>query len=200
MEKSAGKARRRVMPRHGEEEQRGQMTSPPRQRTGSGLTQMVSVIEADNISLHEVSGEIRNGQLLLQGSYQDCRAFGLNLRSWNESTPKFPFRIMELFTQRCPSERHLQPRSDTPRQPGDKNRHLSEISDPSQRSGNGAKTNPYRQLWHVENSVFTRPCEKLKYFRPMPKMGATGAQARVGTQFAQCQTSPTWVQTTLKGD
>jgi len=55
VEKLAGKARRRVMPRHGEEEQRRQTASPPRQRSGSGLTQMVSAIEAHNISLHEAS-------------------------------------------------------------------------------------------------------------------------------------------------
>jgi len=68
VEKPAGKARRRVMPRHGEEEQRGQTASPPRQRKGSGLTQMVSVIEADNFSLHETSRGLRSGQLLFQGS------------------------------------------------------------------------------------------------------------------------------------
>jgi len=67
VEKLAGKARRRVMPRHGEEEQRRQTASPPRQRTGSGLTQMVITIEADNISLHEASQGLRSGQLLFQG-------------------------------------------------------------------------------------------------------------------------------------
>ena len=66
--KPAGKARRRVMPRHGEEEQRSQTVSPPRQRTGSGFTQSVSVIEAQNISQHEASRGIRSGQLLFQGS------------------------------------------------------------------------------------------------------------------------------------
>ena len=68
VEKLAGKARRRVMPRHGEEEQRGQTASPPRQRAGSGLTHWVSVIEAQNISQHEASRRIRSGQLLFQGS------------------------------------------------------------------------------------------------------------------------------------
>ena len=55
VEKVAGKARRRVMPRHGEKEQRRQTASPPRQRPGSGLTQWVNLIEAQNISLHEAS-------------------------------------------------------------------------------------------------------------------------------------------------
>jgi len=68
VEKLAGKARRRVMPRHGEKEQRGQTASPPRQRAGSGLTHMVSVIGADNIRLHETSRGLNSGQLLLQGS------------------------------------------------------------------------------------------------------------------------------------
>jgi len=67
VEKLAGKARRRVMPRHGEKEQRRQTAFPPRQRAGSGLTQMVSVIEADDISLHEASRGLRSGQLLFQG-------------------------------------------------------------------------------------------------------------------------------------
>jgi hypothetical protein len=65
--KLAGKARRRVMPRHGEKEQRGQTASQPRQRAGSGLTQVVSVIEADYFSLHEASQGLRRGQLLFQG-------------------------------------------------------------------------------------------------------------------------------------
>jgi hypothetical protein len=55
VEKLAGKARRRDMPRHGEEEQRRQAASPPRQRAGSGLTQWVSVIEAANLGLHETA-------------------------------------------------------------------------------------------------------------------------------------------------
>ena len=67
VEKVAGKARRRVMPRHGEKEQRRQTASPPRQRAGSGLTRMVSVLEADNASLHEASQGLRSGQLLFQG-------------------------------------------------------------------------------------------------------------------------------------
>jgi hypothetical protein len=68
VEKLAGKARRRVMPRHGEEEQRRQAASPTRQRAGSVLTQMVSVIEADDISLHETSQGLWSGLLLFQGS------------------------------------------------------------------------------------------------------------------------------------
>ena len=67
VEKLAGKARRRVMPGHGEEEQRRQTASPPRQRVGSGLTQWANLIEAENISLHEPSQGIRSGQLLFQG-------------------------------------------------------------------------------------------------------------------------------------
>jgi len=70
VEKSAGKARQRVMPRHGEAEQRRQTVSPPRQRTGSGLTQMVSIIEAQNISQHEALQRIRSGQLLFQGLFR----------------------------------------------------------------------------------------------------------------------------------
>jgi len=68
MEKPAGKARQRVMPRHGEAEQRSQTVSPPRQRAGSGLTQWVSVIEAQNISQHVALRGSRSGQLLFQGS------------------------------------------------------------------------------------------------------------------------------------
>ena len=67
VERPAGKARQRVMPRHGEAEQRSQTVSPPRQRAGSGLTQWVSVIEAQNISQHEASRGISSGQLPFQG-------------------------------------------------------------------------------------------------------------------------------------
>jgi hypothetical protein len=70
VEKMAGKARRRVMPRHGEEKQRSQTASPPRQRAGSGLTRLVSMIEAENLRLHAASRGIRSGQLLFQGSIQ----------------------------------------------------------------------------------------------------------------------------------
>jgi hypothetical protein len=55
------------MPRYGEAEQRSQTASPSRQRAGSGLTQWVSVIEAQNISQHEASRGARSSQLLFQG-------------------------------------------------------------------------------------------------------------------------------------
>jgi hypothetical protein len=68
VEKLAGKARRRAMPRHGEEEQRRRTaSSPPRQRTGSGLTQQVIAFKALKVSLHGESQGFRSGQLRFQG-------------------------------------------------------------------------------------------------------------------------------------
>ncbi len=66
MERLPDKARRRDISRH-VEEQRRQMASPPRQRPGSDLIQMVRVIDADNISLPQALREPRSGQLLFQG-------------------------------------------------------------------------------------------------------------------------------------
>jgi len=67
VERLPGKARRRDMPRHVEEEQRRQTASPPRQRPGSDPIQMVRVNEADNISLPKALRGPRSGQLLFQG-------------------------------------------------------------------------------------------------------------------------------------